>query len=51
MTSFGSAEYGLFCCVCFEGLTPEKCAEDGEGRWNVCKGECAEDAGITEWDE
>jgi hypothetical protein len=41
--------WGLFCCICFNGLTPEQCAEDSEGnKWDICKGECAKDAGIEE---
>lgn len=32
---------GLFCCLCFEGLTPGMCAIDSNGeRWDVCW-ECA----------
>jgi hypothetical protein len=42
-------QFGTMCEICFSGLTPEKCAEDLEGvKWDVCKGECAKDAGIEE---
>ena len=55
MTDFHS--YGLICCICFSGLTPEQCAVDEDGqRWDVCSREvtetpgftCAQQAGITE---
>jgi hypothetical protein len=39
----------LYCCICFWPLTPEECAVDSDGqKWDVCKGECAADAGIKE---
>lgn len=42
-------QFGLMCEVCFHGLTPEQCAEDENGqRWDVCKGDCARQAGIRE---
>jgi len=37
------------CCICFEvHVAPyERLAHDGNGqRWDVCAGQCAEDAGI-----
>lgn len=41
--------FGLMCCICFEGLTPETCAVDGNGeKWDVCPGQCAMDAGLVE---
>lgn len=28
----------LFCCLCFEDLTPEECFVDAEGvKWDMCK--------------
>lgn len=41
-------QFGLMCAICFSGLTPEQCATDAEGTWDVCKGECARQAGIVE---
>lgn len=42
-------QFGLMCCVCFEGLTEENCAQDTDGvKWDVCKGKCATDTGIEE---
>lgn len=44
-----SGNFGLMCCICFTGLTPETCAVDIEGtKWDTCKGQCALDAGVTE---
>jgi hypothetical protein len=41
--------YGLICCICFVGLTPETCAVDSDGqKWDACRGECARDAGLVE---
>lgn len=43
--------FGTFCEICFTGLTPSECATDTNGdKWDVCKGECATQAGITEPD-
>jgi hypothetical protein len=37
------------CEICFSKLTAEECAVDEHGdKWDVCKGKCAEDAGIVE---
>lgn len=37
----------LYCCICFKALTPEECVMDSAGqKWDVCKGECAREAGI-----
>jgi hypothetical protein len=42
-------QFGLMCEICFHGLTPEECAVDTDGqKWDVCKGECARQAGIKE---
>lgn len=42
-------QFGTFCEICFEQLTPDKAAVDMEGvRWDVCAGECARQAGIAE---
>ena len=42
-------QFGLMCEICFCGLTPEECARDTDGQaWDVCKGECARQAGIRE---
>ena len=38
----------LVCCICYKDLTPEECAVDAEGTWDVCKGECARQAGVVE---
>ena len=41
--------YGTMCEICFSGLRTEDCATDTDGqKWDVCKGECAKQAGITE---
>lgn len=41
--------FGTMCEICFSGLTPEDCAEDANGqKWDICKGQCAKDAGIEE---
>jgi hypothetical protein len=39
--------YGLICCICFSGLTPEQCWTDEFGNpWDLCAtGDCAELAG------
>jgi hypothetical protein len=42
-------QFGLMCEICFSGLKPEDCAEDVNGdKWDICKGQCATDAGIKE---
>ena len=42
-------QFGTFCEICFTGLTVSACAVDAGGdRWDVCKGECARQAGIEE---
>lgn len=52
MTNF--AAWGLICCICYSGLTPEQCAVDTSGqRWDVCSlkhnsENCAAQAGIEE---
>ncbi len=39
--------WGTVCCICFEGLTADKCAVDADGqKWDVCKGKCAKEAGL-----
>lgn len=44
-------QFGTFCCVCMKGLKSEECAVDKDGvRWDVCKGECAREAGVEEVD-
>jgi hypothetical protein len=38
----------LYCCICYRPLTPGECAVDAKGaRWDVCKGDCAREAGIA----
>lgn len=35
------------CEICFELIKAEVCATDSDGqKWDVCKGRCAEQAGI-----
>lgn len=52
MTNFGDPTWGLYCCICFEGLTTETAAVDKYGaKWDTCKGECARQAGIEEQEE
>lgn len=52
MTDFRS--FGLMCCICYSGLTPEDCAVDEDGvRWDVCSSkvsdeDCARQAGLKE---
>lgn len=42
-------QWGTMCEICFHQLTPDKCAVDADGvRWDVCAGDCAEQAGISE---
>lgn len=42
-------QFGTFCEICFTGLTPHTCAVDKQGtRWDLCKGECARQAGVDE---
>jgi hypothetical protein len=37
----------LYCCICFKPLTPDECAVDSDGqKWDVCKGDCAQAAGV-----
>lgn len=38
----------LYCCICFRSLDADECAIDSQGgqKWDVCKGECAQEAGI-----
>lgn len=39
----------LYCCICYQPLKPEECVEDNSGqKWDVCKGQCAVEAGIQE---
>lgn len=41
--------FGTFCCICFSGLDVNTCAVDENGtKWDVCKGDCATEAGIKE---
>lgn len=41
--------FGIMCEICFKQLTPKTCAVDTDGQlWDVCPGQCATDAGITE---
>lgn len=45
----GHPTFGTMCEICFSGLTAEDCVEDTSGqKWDVCKGECAKQAGIDE---
>jgi len=40
---------GLMCCICFAAITTETCAVDIYGvKWDVCRGQCARDAGCIE---
>jgi len=42
-------QFGTMCAICFNQLTPELCAEDTDGqKWDLCKGECARQAGMVE---
>lgn len=42
-------QWGTMCEICFEQLTPDRCAQDEHGqRWDVCTGDCAVQAGIQE---
>lgn len=44
---YSARDWPLMCCICFQGLTPEKCAIDHEGQiWDVCKGNCALESGL-----
>ena len=39
----------LYCCICFRPLTPEECLVDTKGnKWDICRGQCAVEAGIQE---
>lgn len=41
--------FGTFCAICYTQLTQETAAADTEGNtWDVCKGECARQAGLEE---
>jgi len=41
--------WGTMCEICFKGLTIEECVVDKDGqKWDICKGECAKQAGIEE---
>lgn len=41
--------FGTICEICFHGLTMRRCAVDTDGqRWDICAGDCARQAGITE---
>lgn len=43
--------WGTFCEICFHNLTPEDCVVDTDGTtWDVCAGECAQQADITQRD-
>lgn len=38
----------LYCCICFRPLEADECATDSSGqKWDVCRGDCAREAGIT----
>jgi hypothetical protein len=42
-------QFGTFCCICFNRLTPETCVVDVDGqKWDACRGQCAREAGIQE---
>jgi hypothetical protein len=42
-------QFKLMCEICFHQLTPAECVKDINGeKWDICKGECARQAGITE---
>ena len=46
---YTARDWPLMCCICFEGLTPEKQFVDNHGdMWDVCKGQCAIDAGMVD---
>lgn len=46
---YSRREWPLHCCICFSRLTPETCAIDADGtKWDVCRGQCSTDAGLTE---
>jgi hypothetical protein len=39
----------LYCCICYRSLEPAECVVDSDGqKWDVCKGACAQEAGIDE---
>jgi hypothetical protein len=45
----GHPQFGTMCEICFAGLTEDECAEDVYGqKWDLCKGLCAQEAGIEE---
>lgn len=45
--SVNHPNWGTICCICFEGLTEEQCAVEQSGdKFDVCKGQCALEAGI-----
>lgn len=42
-------QFGTRCEICGEALTSEECAVDTGGqKWDICRGECARQAGIEE---
>jgi hypothetical protein len=42
-------QWGTICEICYTQLTPDTCAVDEHGqKWDVCAGDCARQAGITE---
>jgi hypothetical protein len=44
--------FGTFCEICFTTLTPDECAVDRDNqKWDICKGQCAGEAGIVEKDD
>jgi hypothetical protein len=49
MSPINHPQFGTFCAICFHQLAYDQCAEDTNGqRWDICTGECAQQAGITE---
>lgn len=52
MTPVDHPQFGTFCAICFERLTPETCVVDIDGqKWDLCPGECARAAGIEQQPE
>lgn len=42
-------QFGFMCEICYRGLTLDDCVTDTDGqKWDVCKGDCARQAGIIE---
>jgi heme-binding NEAT domain protein len=42
-------QWVTMCEICFNGLTVDTCVVDTDGvKWDICKGDCAIQAGIKE---